>query len=378
MATSSGANVSSQVLVNVILPRKSVDEIPANGILVPGSTSSVDEAGRVPMHQDKPHGDDSRVFGEDSSEDKIDVELGESGTAADIGGPTTHDEAYNDDRSNDDEYRETLNGQTPWNGSHSAGSGGQGTGPKLSVGDSRGSGSDGQSTVTGDQSPGTGVQSSAISGLSSATGDMSSGTSGQSPATIDQSPATGDQSSGTGDQANGTGDQYHVNNGQAPIHDGVSRGNNDQAPVGVGQGYIHGDDLPQHNDQRTVVHGATAFHPVAMQKPASRKIASMQDSDKLILPAQSRHYGVAGQAEGQPGGEPHVRGSTELTEEANSREEDSSELSEDAKSEEEVAVVALLRISRERMLSTIVGAVVIAFFFTLVGVLFALMYSRIE
>ena len=377
--TSSGANVTSQVLMNAVALRKIIDEIAVNDIPVPDSKGSVDEAIRGPgdgspgfVHTDKLHVDDSRMFRGDSDEDKIDVGSGESDTASDDGGPRTDDAVYYDDRSNDDEYRETSNGQAPWNGSHSTGSDVQGTenGHKLSVGDGGASGSDGQSTVTGDQSSGTIDQSSAI-------GEQSSGTDGQSSGTIDQSSVTGDQSSGTGVQSTGTGDQSLVNNGHALINDGGSLGNDGQAPVAVGQGYR---DVPHHDDQRTVVHVATAFHPVAKQKLKSKNIASSHDgrvpgSDNLILPARSRHRGE--QAEGQSNDEPHVSGSTELSEDANSREEGSEELNEDAESQE-VSVVSTAERSREKMLSTIVGVVVLAFFFMLAGMLFALVLSRIE
>ena len=375
--TSSGANVTSQVLVNAVALRKIVYEIAVNDIPVPGIiNATVDEAIRGPgdgspgfIHQDKPDGDDSRVVGADSDEDKIDVGLGESGTAADVGGPRTDDAANYDDRSNDDEYRETSNGQAPWNSSHSDGSGGQGTvnGHKLSVGDGGASGSDGQSTVTGDQSSETGDQSSGTIDQLSMTGDQLSTTRDQSPGTSDQSPGTGDQSSGTGDQS-------HVNNSHALINDGGSLGNDGQAPVAVGQGYL---DVPDHGDQGTVVHVATAFHHVAKPKSSSQNIASSHDgrSDNLIVPSQSRHHGD--EAEGQAGVEPRVRGPMEPQDDTNSREEGPAELSEDAESQE-VSVVSMAERSREKMLSTIVGAVVLAFFFMLAGMLFALVLSRIE
>ena len=316
------------------------------------------------VHQDKLHDDDSRVVGEGSSEDKIDVKLRKSGTAADVGGPINDDEAYYDDGSND-ETRETVNGQALWNGSHSDGSGGQGTANehKLSVGDNSVSGSDVQASGTIDQF--------------SVPGDQSSGTSGHSSATIDRSSAIGDQSSKTSDQSSGTGDQSHVNNGHALINAGGSLGNDGQAPVGIGQGYIHQGDVPDHDDQRTVVHSVTAFHPVADQKLKSQNIASSHDgrSDNLIVPARSRHHGDL--ADGQPGVEPHLRGPVELQDDTNSGEEDSAELSEDAESQE-VSVVSMVERSREKMLSTIVGAVVLAFFFMLAGMLFALVLSRIE
>ena len=319
------------------------------------------------MHQDKLHDDDSRVVGEGSSEDKIDVKLRMSGTAADVGGPINDDEAYYDDGSND-ETRETVNGQALWNGSHSDGSGGQGTANehKLSVGDNSVSGSDVQASGTIDQF--------------SVPGDQSSGTSGHSSATIDRSSAIGDQSSKTSDQSSGTGDQSHVNNGRAPINDGGSLGNIGQAPVGIGQGYIHGGEAPEHNNQGTVVHGATSFHPVVKQKSTSQHIASSHDGrvpdrDNLILPSQSRHHGD--EAEGQAGVEPRVSGPAELSEDANSPVEGSAGLSEDAESQE-VSVVSMVERSREKMLSTIVGVVVLAFFFMLAGMLFALVLSRIE